>query len=122
MERLVKFMEIPVTDFERAAAFYRAILNVDIQEVEMMGSRMGFFQAAGQDLWGAIVKGEDYTPSSDGVLVYLNAGDDVQKVLDKIEPNVGRLLAPKMQVSEAIGFIGIFTDTEGNKIAVHSNN
>jgi predicted enzyme related to lactoylglutathione lyase len=32
----------------------------------------------------------------------------------------GQIIQPKTQISEAIGFMGIILDSEGNRIALHS--
>lgn len=120
MENLINWFEIPATDFNRAVSFYKAILGVEIQETEMFGTKMGFFPTDGKNVSGAIVKGADYKPSMDGVLAYLNGGKDLQTVLDKIENNNGKIIVPKTQISPEMGYFGMFIDTEGNKIAVHS--
>ncbi len=75
MENLINWFEIPATDFERAVSFYKAILGVEIQETEMFGTKMGFFPSDGKNVSGAIVQGEDYKPSTNGVLAYLNGGE-----------------------------------------------
>jgi predicted enzyme related to lactoylglutathione lyase len=68
------------------------------------------------------VQGEGYSPSTDGVLAYLNGGLDLQITLDKIEPSNGEIIVPKTQISPEMGYFGLFIDTEGNKMAVHSPN
>lgn len=122
MENLINWFEIPATDFNRAVSFYKAILGVEIQETEMFGTNMGVFPSDGKNVSGAIVQGEDYKPSMNGVLAYLNGGNDLQIVLDKIEANNGKVIVPKTQISPEMGYFGMFIDTEGNKIAVHSIN
>lgn len=120
MENLISWFEIPATDFSRAVSFYKSVLGLDIKETEMFGTKMGFFPSDGKNVSGAIVQGEDYKPSTDGVLVYLNGGNDLQTVLDKIEKNKGKVIVPKTQISPEMGYFGMFIDTEGNKMAVHS--
>ena len=120
MENLINWFEIPAKDFNRAIAFYKAILDLDIKETKMFGAKMGFFPTDGQNVSGAIVQGEDYTPSTSGVIAYLNGGKDLQSVLDKVESNKGTVVVPKTQISPEMGYFGMFIDTEGNKMAVHS--
>jgi uncharacterized protein len=43
-------------------------------------------------------------------------------VLDKVELNNGNIIVPKTQISPEMGYFGMFLDTEGNKMAVHSSN
>jgi len=40
--------------------------------------------------------------------------------LDKIENAEGKIIQPKTKVTDEIGFIPIFKDTEGNKVDLHS--
>ncbi len=122
MENLINWFEIPATDFKRTVTFYEAILDLDIKETELFGTKMGFFPTDGANVSGAIVKGEGYKPSTDGVVAYLNGGSDLQTVLDKVENNNGKVIVPKTQISPEMGYFGMFIDTEGNKMAVHSSN
>jgi predicted enzyme related to lactoylglutathione lyase len=120
MENLINWFEIPATDFKRAVTFYKAILGYDIKETEMFGTKMGFFPTDGTNVSGAIVQGEGYNPSTDGVTAYLNGGIDLQVVLGKVESNKGKVIVEKTQISPEMGYFGMFIDTEGNKMAVHS--
>jgi predicted enzyme related to lactoylglutathione lyase len=120
MQNLINWFEIPATDFKRAVSFYKGIFGVEIKETQMFGSTMGFFPADGTNVSGAIVQGEAYIPSTDGILAYLNGGNDLQTILDKVEPNHGKVIVPKTQISPEMGYFGMFIDTEGNKMAVHS--
>ena len=120
MQNLINWFEIPAKDFSRAVSFYKAILGLEVNEVEMYGTKMGLFPSDGKNVSGAIVQGEDYQPSTDGVVAYLNGGENLQNVLDKIEENNGKVVVPKTQISPEMGYFGMFIDTEGNKMAVHS--
>jgi len=120
MENLINWFEIPAMDFSRAVSFYKAILGLEIKETEIFGTKMGFLPTDGTNVSGAIVQGEDYKPSTDGVIAYLNGRNDLQTVLDKVEINNGKVIVPKTQISPEMGYFGMFIDTEGNKMAVHS--
>jgi uncharacterized protein len=122
MKNLINWFEIPATDFSRAVSFYKAVLGLDIQETEMFGTKTGFFPNDGKNVSGAIVQGKGYTPSMNGILAYLNGGNDLQTILDKVESNHGKVIVPKTAISPEMGNFGIFTDTEGNKMAVYSIN
>lgn len=122
MENLINWFEIPAADFNRAVTFYKAILNLEIQETEMFGTKMGLFPMDGKNVSGAIVYGEDYDPSAKGTLAYLNGGNDLQVILDKVAKNNGKIIVPKTQISPEIGYFAIFIDSEGNKMALQSMN
>lgn len=122
MDNLVNFIDIPATDFSRAVSFYKTILGLEINETNMSGTKMGFFPTDGTNVSGAIVQGEDYKPSTAGVITYLNGGNDLQTVLDKVAANNGKVIVPKTHISPEVGYIAMFIDTEGNKMALHSIN
>jgi predicted enzyme related to lactoylglutathione lyase len=122
MKNLISIVEIPTTDFSRAMAFYRAILDIKIEVTEMEGIQMGLFPNAGESVFVQLINGSGYSPSSDGTIVYLNGGHDLQKVADKIEANGGKIVIPKTEIGPGMGFFAMFTDTEGNKLGLHSLN
>lgn len=120
MQHLINWFEIPATDLRRAVSFYKAVLGKEIKEADLFGTKMGFFPTDGKNVSGAIVQGEDYSPSTSGVVAYLNGGKDLQAVLDKVQDNNGKVIVPKTQISPEMGYFGMFIDSEGNKMAVHS--
>ncbi|MCD8539185.1 MAG: VOC family protein [Leadbetterella sp.] len=120
MKNLVSIIEIPVNDLGRASAFYQAVLQVTIEEMEMDGSQLGVFPAGEGTVNLVLIKGEGYEPSSAGVLIYLNAGDDLGPVLDRIEEQGGTVVVPRTLIDPEMGYFAVFTDTEGNKLGLHS--
>jgi len=68
---------------------------------------------------GGIVEMEGYIPSKEGVVVYLNGGDDLSVPLSRVESAGGSIVMPKTDIGEN-GFMAQVLDTEGNKIALHS--
>lgn len=122
MENFITWFEIPSKDFSRAVTFYKAVLNVEIEEADFFGTKMGFLPSDGKNVSGAIVYGDDYKPSSDGVLAYLNGGNDLQPMLSRVEANNGKVIVPKTLISEEMGYFALFIDTEGNKLGIHSMN
>jgi len=87
----------------------------------MFGTKMGFFPFDGKNISGAIVQGDNYKPSSVGILAYLNGEDDLQLMLDKIESSGRKIIVPKTQISPEMGSFATFIDSEGNKMVIHSN-
>jgi len=122
MKSFISIFEIPVTEFSRAVAFYQSILDIKIEEINMQGTQMGLFPSDGQMVSGVIVKGEGYKPSADGVLIYLNGGDNLQYILEKVKKNEGKIVVPKTLIDVENGYFAMFLDTEGNKIGLHSPN
>ena len=122
----LNWFEIPVTDSARARKFYETIFDIKMQTDNMMGMEMTFFpyemQAANGKISGSLVKGPMHKPSMDGAIVYLNANPSIQTVIDKVEKAGGKLLMPRTMISEQIGYMAFFADTEGNRMALHAGN
>jgi hypothetical protein len=122
MNSFISIFEIPATDIARAIHFYKEILGVKIEKLEFPGMEMGLFPFQDQMVTGVIMKGEGYEPSSKGVTIYLNAGDNLQVILDKVEQNGGKIIIPKTPHADESGYFAIFHDSEGNKMGLHSPN
>jgi predicted enzyme related to lactoylglutathione lyase len=75
---------------------------------------------ADKGIGGAVVMGQGSVPSETGSLIYLNAGRDLQVVLDRVPEAGGRIIMGKTFISEDSGYFALFIDTEGNKLALHS--
>lgn len=122
MNNLISIVEIPVTDFSRALKFYQAISGLAIEEMEMDGNQMGILPNEEGTVNVVLVKGKDYNPTADGAVIYLNAGTDLQAMLNKVEQNGGQVILPKTEISPEMGYFALFIDTEGNKLGLHSGN
>jgi predicted enzyme related to lactoylglutathione lyase len=120
MKHLLNWIEIPVVDMVRAKRFYSTILGTDLQNIPMDYMVYSIFATEDHYNSGALVQGEYYMPSEKGVLIYLNGGDDLNEILLKIEENGGSVIMPKTFLSDMAGHIGMFIDTEGNRIGVQS--
>ncbi len=122
MKSHISIFEIPATDISRAVNFYQAILDINIEKMEMPGMEMGIFPYEEQMVTGVIMKGEGFKPAADGVTIYLNGGDNLQTILDKVEKNGGKILMSKTAHADENGFFALFLDTEGNRLGLHSPN
>jgi predicted enzyme related to lactoylglutathione lyase len=116
----VNWFEIPVNDLSRATKFYESIFDVELSLNEMGPTKMAWFpmEREGSGASGTLLKGEGYNPTGDGTLVYFSV-DDIESVLNKVNKNGGKTLEGKMAIGEH-GFIGIFQDSEGNRVGLHS--
>jgi predicted enzyme related to lactoylglutathione lyase len=74
------------------------------------------------EISGVLVDRSGFHKSSatDWPLIYLNGNPDVQNIFDKVEAARGKITAPKKEISPEYGFMAVFIDTEGNRIALHS--
>lgn len=121
---VLNWFEIPVADFGRAKRFYEYIFNIKMTESQTGPIRMGFFPSVpgSGKVSGALCFNEDfYKPSVWGSVIYLNANPDLQVVLDRVDAIGGRILMPKKLIAPEIGYMALFVDCEGNRMALHSN-
>ena len=122
MKSYISMFEIPATDISRAINFYQALLDIKIEKMDVEGMQMGILPYEGQMVTGVIIKADGDKPSADGVTLYLNAGDNLQAVLDRVEKNGGKIIVPKTAHADESGYFAIFLDSEGNKMALNSPN
>ncbi len=120
MKSYISIFEIPATDIARAVGFYQEILGVKIERMDFPDIQMGLLPYEEQMVTGVIIKGKDYQPSANGVTIYLNGGENLQTILDKVEKNGGKIIVPKTPHADEVGYFAIFHDSEGNKMGLHS--
>ncbi|MGC4099927.1 VOC family protein [Ferruginibacter sp.] len=122
-ENALNWFEIPVSEMGRAAKFYETIFGIQLAQQEMMGMKMAMFPSESMDgkVSGSLVQGPMHKPAADGTKVYLNGNPDLGAVLSKVEAAGGKILMPKTKITDEIGFMGFFADTEGNTVGLHSN-
>ena len=119
MANAVNWFEIPVSDIDRAKQFYGTILDVTLEDYPFAEAHKMAMIPAENGVGGALLQGEGYAPSHDGALVYLNGGDDLKVVQDRIAAAGGKVLQEKMSIGEN-GFVAFFEDAEGNRVGLHS--
>lgn len=115
----ISWFEIPAYNLYRSVAFYNYIFQIEMTTVELNGYAMGFFPAEG-GIGGAIVTGHGCIPSEVGPLIYLNAGDDLNDALSRVNEAGGRVIMGKTFLGESAGYFALFIDSEGNRLALHS--
>ena len=124
MQNAISWFEIPTTDINRAQKFYEAIFGITMMPMDLPNIKMRMFPLDDMmtQVGGALVDSGGFHKASatDGPLIYLNANPDVQNVLDKVEAGGGKIMVPKTEISPEYGFMGVFIDTEGNRVGLHS--
>ncbi len=85
---------------------------------------MAIFPSEDTSVSGALVWNEGYYHPSKthGPLIHFNANPDLQIVQDKIEKAGGWVKIPKREIAPGKGFMAVFEDSEGNRVALHSGN
>jgi predicted enzyme related to lactoylglutathione lyase len=118
----LNWFEIPVTDMARARHFYQVSFGIHMHEMNMMDMDMAMFpsEPGNGKASGALVKSPHHKPSTEGVLIYLNANPDLQPVLNRLSGEGGQVIMEKTLIDPETGYMAFFIDTEGNRIGLHS--
>lgn len=121
---ILNWFEISVNDITRAKKFYETIFSIKLEEMDMMGMKMAMFpyEPMGGKLSGALVQSDMHKPSADGVKIYFNGNPDLDVALSKVAASGGTVVVPKGKISDEVGYMAFFIDTEGNAVALHSSN
>ena len=119
MSNAINWFELPALDFARAINFYNAVLACELQRMDSPEMEMAFFPTSDNGVGGCVTYGNGNEPQEKGALVYLNGGADLSEPLGRVEAAGGKVLMPKTAIGEN-GFIAMFLDTEGNRVAFHS--
>ncbi len=122
LKNAIAWVEIPVSDFDRAKRFYSSIYDYEMPEMMMRENRMGFllYDQTNGGVGAAIVQGPDYYVTDKGVKVYLNGGLDLNTVLNRVEKAAGKIILEKAAITSEFGYFAVFEDSEGNHIALHA--
>lgn len=121
MDKPISWFEISVSDLHRARQFYESIFEIEMKEETMGPMQMAVFpydreKATG----GCLLQGPHCAPSREGVVLYLNAGDSVDTVLDRVAAAGGEITVPKTALPPGMGFFAHIVDTEGNRVGLHA--
>jgi predicted enzyme related to lactoylglutathione lyase len=114
----IVYVEIPVTDLERASRFYEEVFQFSLESTTVDGYPMALFPAApgSSGASGALVKGDVYIPSKSGPIVYFGT-ENISHALERVRKAGGKILYPEKRL-DGLGSVAEFEDSEGNRIAL----
>lgn len=120
MKSVPGYVEIPVTDIERAAKFYGAIFDMTL-EVHEDGPRKYTLLGTVEDnqsgqIGASLTQVAGFEPSPHGALTYFDAGEDIDGMLKKVTDAGGKVVIPKTLMMPGSVF-ATFSDSEGNTLA-----
>lgn len=123
MTHAISWFEIPVKNFSRAQQFYSTLYGQEVVEQAMPdGLKYGMlpYDPSMDGVGGGIMETEKPIDRvENGVVIYLNGGEDLSVPLSRVEKAGGKIVMPKTSIGEN-GFMAQFIDTEGNQLALHS--
>ncbi|MBM4130728.1 VOC family protein [bacterium] len=112
------WIDIPVADLDRAAAFYRAVLGVGVHLEEAQGVRFGVLEHE-QGNGGCLLVDPESITDRAGIMVYLNVDGRIRDAVAQVQAHGGRVLQPVHSLGPH-GCRAVVVDSEGNRLALHS--
>jgi len=117
----VVWFDIPVRDLDRALRFYSAVLGAQLKKEQAgPGMSMAMLPQADGFVSGCLLQNADAKPSESGPLLYLNTHGRLDEAIEAVETHNGRVLSARHSIAP-FGFRAIVLDSEGNRVALHSN-
>lgn len=117
--RFATWLEIPVLDMNRAVSFYNTVFDIDLKIEDHAQSQMAVLAQGSEITGAALVKRAELKPSAEGMIIYLNAGKDIEVILKKVKSAGGKIILSKTKVSGDYGYHALFLDSEGNRLGLH---
>lgn len=122
MKKTLSYFALPTFDFERAFKFYFEITGGMIKRNSAVPFPMAYFVNEDGKESGHLFQLQNFKPSGDGAIVFMELAPDLNDTLGEIKKAGGTVLMPKTLIAPGKGYWALFLDTEGNRLALHSNN
>lgn len=119
MANHIVWFDIPVKDLERANRFYGAVLGCTIKTESFGGVDIGVLPHEDDDVAGCLHVSDTDKPSDHGPLMYFNVNGRLDAAVAEVEKQGGKVLTQKESIGPW-GYRAIVLDSEGNRIALHS--
>ena len=112
------WMDIPVAELDRACTFYAAVLGCEVSQQSIREFQLGVLQHEEGNGACLVVLPEEI--SDKGTLVYYNTDGRIRDAVAKVAEHGGSV-AEDVHAIGPHGFRAVALDSEGNRIALHSN-
>jgi len=114
----VVWMDIPVADLDRAVAFYKGVLAIEVTRESVDGFEFAIL-AHDKGNGGCLVPMPDHVGAKPGPHVYLNTDGRIRDALAKTAVLGGEITQDVHPIGPH-GFRAFITDSEGNTFVLHS--
>jgi uncharacterized protein len=120
MANQIVWCDIPVLDLDRALKFYSAVLGQAVKKQDFSGMTIGLLPHDDGEVGACLFTGEEEKPSEKGAMIYLNANGRLDDAIAAVAANGGKVIKPKHPIGP-FGFRAVIIDSEGNRVALHSD-
>lgn len=117
-EHFTVWMELPVTDMDRAITFYNKVLNIDLKKDDSGPNPMAMFPTSTPGgIAGHLYPGKPAADGS-GATVHLACPDKLEDALARVNDAGGKVVSEPIAIPA--GRFAYCLDTEGNSIGIFS--
>jgi len=120
MANQIVWCDIPVLDLDRAVKFYSAVLGQPLKKQDFPGMKLGILPHNDGEVGGCLFTSAEENPSGKGIMIYLNANGRFDEAIAAVAANGGKVVQAKHPIGP-FGFRAVVLDSEGNRIALHSD-
>jgi predicted enzyme related to lactoylglutathione lyase len=114
------WFELPVSDLNRAIAFYENAFATELKTDARFPGIAIFPRSDAEAVTGALAESGNGQPSSDGTVVYLNCDGDIDGVIKRSLAAGATLLKEVAQLPGGMGWIAQLRDLDGNRVGLHA--
>jgi len=115
----VVWMDIPVADLDRSIAFYTGVLAIELHCQVYEDLKFAILEHD-QGNGGCLVVDPDAISDKHGPLLYMNVNGRIRDAVAKVT-SLGGGVTQDVHAIGPYGFRALVTDSEGNRLALHSN-
>ena len=114
----VVWCDVPVADLDRAIGFYSAVLGSEVSKQAVDGFEFAVLDHEGGN-GGCLIPSEGDVNGTGGLLVYFNVNGRIRDAVGQVLSHGGKVVQHVHSIGQH-GVRAIATDSEGNRIALHS--
>lgn len=117
----ISWFEIPVSDLDRASAFYGKVIGQPLVREQMGPQDLAVFPFERKAGIGGCIMAADYLkPGDGGNLIYLAINDDIDAALTRVQQAGGSIAQGKTALPGDMGHYAHIIDSEGNRVGLHA--
>ncbi len=112
------WFDIPIADLDWAVSFYSKVLAVGVSKEKFEEFEFGVLHHEDGN-GGCLVPHPDQITSTGGILVYLNVNGRIRDAVAQVTEHGGKIVQETHSIGPH-GFRALILDSEGNRVALHS--
>jgi predicted enzyme related to lactoylglutathione lyase len=117
----ISWFEIPVSDLDRASAFYGKVVGQPLVREQMGPQDLAVFPFERNSGIGGCIMSADYLrPGSTGNMIYLVIKDGIDQALTRVQQAGGSVAQGKTALPGDMGHYAHIIDSEGNRVGLHA--